>query len=85
MTEENSIENIERSNLLAAIDLGSNSFHMVICAADKDGTLKVIDKEKEMVRLRGGLDEQGRLDSEVAARAYNCLKRFGDRLQYFKP
>ena len=85
MTEKTGIENIERSDLLAAVDLGSNSFHMIICAADRDGTLKVIDKEKEMVRLRGGLDEQGRLDPEVAARAFNCLKRFGDRLQYFKP
>ena len=85
MIEKKGAENIERSDLLAAVDLGSNSFHMIICSADKDGTLKVIDKEKEMVRLRGGLDARGRLDAEVAARALNCLKRFGDRLRYFKP
>jgi exopolyphosphatase/guanosine-5'-triphosphate,3'-diphosphate pyrophosphatase len=57
---------------------------MVICEADQDGTLKVIDKEKEMVRLRGGLDRYGRLDSIVEERAYECLKRFGDRLRHFK-
>ncbi len=75
---------MESSNLLAAVDLGSNSFHMVICEADQDGTLKVIDKEKEMVRLRGGLDRFGRLDPIVEERAYECLKRFGDRLRHFK-
>ena len=75
---------MESSNLLAAVDLGSNSFHMVICEADQDGTLKVIDKEKEMVRLREGLDRNGRLDPIVEERAYNCLKRFGDRLKHFK-
>ena len=65
---------MESSNLLAAVDLGSNSFHMVICEADQDGTLKVIDKEKEMVRLRGGLDRFGRLDPIVEERANECLK-----------
>ena len=75
---------MESSNLLAAVDLGSNSFHMVICEADQDGTLKVIDKEKEMVRLRGGLDRNGQLDSAVEERAFGCLKRFGDRLKHFK-
>lgn len=76
---------MERSNLLAAVDLGSNSFHMIICEADEDGNLKVIDKEKEMVRLRGGLDSHGHLDPVVEERAYSCLQRFGDRLRHFKP
>ncbi|MGB1310739.1 MAG: exopolyphosphatase [Leucothrix sp.] len=76
---------MQRSNLLAAVDLGSNSFHMIICEADKEGNLKVIDKEKEMVRLRGGLDRQGRLDPMVSERAFKCLQRFGDRLKHFKP
>ena len=85
MTQLTGIKTMERSDLLAAIDLGSNSFHMIICQADKDGNLKVIDKEKEMVRLRGGLDSRGQLDPAVEERAYSCLKRFGDRLQNFKP
>ncbi len=75
---------MESSDLLAAVDLGSNSFHMIICEADKDGTLKVIDKEKEMVRLRGGLDSAGGLDPVVEKRAFDCLQRFGDRLKHFK-
>jgi len=75
---------MEHSDLLAAVDLGSNSFHMIICKANEDGSIKVIDKEKEMVRLRGGLDSQGRLDPAVEKRAYDCLQRFGDRLRHFK-
>ena len=76
---------METSNLLAAVDLGSNSFHMVICEVIHDGSLKIIDKEKEMVRLRGGLNRYGQLEPQVAERAYRCLERFGDRLRHFKP
>jgi len=39
---------------LAAIDLGSNSFHMVV-ARIEDGHVHILDRLKEMVRLRGGL------------------------------
>ncbi len=42
---------------LAAIDLGSNSFHMVV-ARIEDGHIHILDKLKEMVRLGAGLDEQ---------------------------
>ena len=85
MNADNDRVAAEKSDLLAAVDLGSNSFHMIICEADSSGNLKVIDKEKEMVRLRGGLDNQGRLDPIVEASAFSCLNRFGDRLQHFKP
>jgi len=62
--------------LLAAVDLGSNSFHMVV-ARYIHGQLTVIDRLRESVRLGSGLDEEGRLDREVAARALACLERFG--------
>ena len=48
----------------AAIDLGSNSFHMLV-ARREHGELRVLDRIKEMVRLGGGLDEKGHLDPEV--------------------
>lgn len=64
----------------AAIDLGSNSFHMVV-AEVVDTRLKVIDKMREMVRLAGGLDERNRLREDVMARAIDCLRRFGQRLR----
>ena len=68
------------SETAAAIDLGSNSFHMVV-AEVSDGRLKVIDKIREMVRLAGGLDEKNRLNEEVTLRAVECLRRFGQRLR----
>jgi len=39
----------------AAIDLGSNSFHMIVARAG-DGTLQVVDRLREMVQLAAGLD-----------------------------
>ena len=70
----------ERSNTYAAVDLGSNSFHLLV-ARREHGELRVIDRIKEMVRLGGGLDETGLLDPEVQDRAFACLARFGQRLR----
>ena len=64
---------------VAAIDLGSNSFHMVI-AQIKNGQLKIIDRLREPVRLADGLDEWQRLGEEAQLRALSCLERFGQRL-----
>lgn len=65
---------------IAAVDLGSNSFHMVI-ARYQDGQLQVIDKIKEMVRLAAGLEDDSTLSQEARERALLCLQRFGERLQ----
>lgn len=64
----------------AAVDLGSNSFHLLI-ARREHGELRVLDRIREMVRLRGGLDHEGNLDQEVQQRALACLSRFGQRLR----
>jgi len=66
--------------VIAAVDLGSNSFHMVV-ARYSHGQLVIIDRLREMVRLAAGVGEDGRLDKEVAARALACLERFGQRLR----
>ncbi|MEM6707837.1 MAG: Ppx/GppA phosphatase family protein [Pseudomonadota bacterium] len=63
----------------AAIDLGSNSFHMIV-AAHRAGRLQIIDKLKEMVRLADGLNDKGRIAKPVMERALGCLERFGQRL-----
>jgi exopolyphosphatase/guanosine-5'-triphosphate,3'-diphosphate pyrophosphatase len=68
------------TDTVAAIDLGSNSFHMIV-ARIQDGHLHVIDRLKEMVRLGEGLTEDGDLVPEVAERALACLERFGQRLR----
>jgi len=65
--------------VFAAVDLGSNSFHMLVARAEH-GEMRVIDRIKEMVRLRGGLDENGNLDLATRENALMCLARFGQRL-----
>jgi len=67
-------------DILAAVDLGSNSFHMVV-ARYTHGQLVIIDRLREMVRLAAGVVENGRIDKEAAARALACLQRFGQRLR----
>jgi exopolyphosphatase / guanosine-5'-triphosphate,3'-diphosphate pyrophosphatase len=67
-------------DVFAAVDLGSNSFHMVV-ARYSHGQLVIIDRLREMVRLAAGVAENGRIDKDVAARALACLQRFGQRLR----
>ena len=67
-------------DVIAAVDLGSNSFHMVV-ARYSHGQLVILDRLREMVRLAAGLDEQGRLTREAIDRAIACLERFGQRLR----
>ncbi len=71
-------------SLLATVDLGSNSFHMVV-AREEFGQLVIIDRLKEMARLSGGLDEEGWLDEASQVRALECLSRFGQRLRGIPP
>jgi exopolyphosphatase/guanosine-5'-triphosphate,3'-diphosphate pyrophosphatase len=67
-------------DLLAAVDLGSNSFHMVVSSYVL-GQLRIVDRIKETVRLAEGLDAKGGLDPKVRDRALECLARFGQRLR----
>ena len=71
---------LQDGDLLAAIDLGSNSFHMVI-ARYLLGQLRVVDRLRETVRMADGLDDKGGLSDEALARALECLARFGQRLR----
>jgi exopolyphosphatase/guanosine-5'-triphosphate,3'-diphosphate pyrophosphatase len=70
----------ERSDTYAAVDLGSNSFHLLVARRDH-GELRVLDRIKDMVRLGGGLDADGHLDPVVQDRAFASLARFGQRLR----
>jgi exopolyphosphatase/guanosine-5'-triphosphate,3'-diphosphate pyrophosphatase len=65
---------------MAAVDLGSNSFHMVVARASHGQPL-VLDRLREMVRLASGLNPHGYLDSASQERALACLRRFGQRLR----
>ncbi|MFP4155933.1 MAG: exopolyphosphatase [Halothiobacillaceae bacterium] len=75
---------MENDQLVASVDLGSNSFHMLV-ARIHAGQVQVVDRMKEMVRLAGGLDEDGRLTEASMERALDCLRRFGQRLRDMPP
>jgi exopolyphosphatase/guanosine-5'-triphosphate,3'-diphosphate pyrophosphatase len=71
-------------HLYAAVDLGSNSFHMLV-ARREHGELRVIDRIREMVRIAGGLNATGKLDAATRDGALECLARFGQRLADLPP
>ena len=73
-----------RSQEVAAVDLGSNSFHMMV-ARSVGHELQIIDRLREPVRLAGGLDKDKRLRPDAALRALACLQRFGQRLRGIPP
>ena len=64
----------------AAIDLGSNSFHLVVVREEEHG-LHVIDRQREMVRLASGLNKNNKITAVASQRALDCLARFGERLR----
>jgi len=66
--------------MLAAIDLGSNSFHMLV-ARVMGGQPVVIDRLREPVQLASGLDAENRLGRKARQRALECLDRFAERLR----
>lgn len=68
------------AEVMAAVDLGSNSFHMVV-ARNQHGEPSIVDRLREMVRLASGLDDTGVLDDASQERALACLRRFGQRLR----
>ena len=68
------------SPLYAAIDLGSNSFHMLV-VRHIDGSVQTMAKIKRKVRLAAGLDENNALSLEAMQRGWDCLSLFAERLQ----
>lgn len=69
---------------IAAIDLGSNSFHMIVARTEGDH-FQVFDRMREMVRLAAGLNADNELTDEAVARALACLSRFGERVTDLPP
>lgn len=66
--------------VIAAVDLGSNSFHMIVGEL-RFGQLTIIDRLRETVRLSEGLTRNGNLTPAARQRALECLSRFGERLR----
>jgi exopolyphosphatase/guanosine-5'-triphosphate,3'-diphosphate pyrophosphatase len=72
------------SDHLAAVDLGSNSFHLVV-ASLVGGELRIVDRRRERVALAAGLDARKLLNAETQERSLACLERFGERLRGMPP
>lgn len=69
----------QKQDFFAAIDLGSNSFHMVVARLINE-RLEIVDRLREMVRLADGLDKGNCIQPHTQQRAQECLKRFSQRL-----
>ena len=72
--------NNRKTSHIAAIDLGSNSFHMIVARWD-NGQLTLLDRLSEPVRLGFGLQEDLSLSDDARDRALACLERFGECLR----
>ena len=73
-----------RGPVIAAVDLGSNSFHLVIAKVE-NGEPVVVDKLREMLRFGSGLDHKLHIRPIAAKAALACLRRFGQRLALWRP
>ena len=69
-----------RHDTLAAVDLGSNSFHLLV-GRIVDGQIYPLDTLREQIQLGAGLTEDKRLDRAAQARALEVLARFRERLR----
>ncbi len=67
-------------SLYAAIDLGSNSFHLIVIKKTEQ-QIQIIDSHKEMIRLRSGLDQDGYLTDKAINTGIDCLQKFGQLLK----
>ena len=75
---------LREGELMAAIDIGSNSFHMVV-ARSVLGQLRIVDRLRETVRIATGLRANGDLEPAARERALACLARFGERIHSLPP
>lgn len=83
----------DRDQTYAALDLGSNSFHLLVAhyhespagraaGASEGGRLQVVDRHRETVRLAEGLDGNNAITAAASARALACLERLGQRIRH---
>lgn len=68
------------TSLYAAIDLGSNSFHMLV-VREVAGSIQTLTRIKRKVRLAAGLNSDNSLSAEAMERGWQCLRLFAERLQ----
>ncbi|MBU2870063.1 Ppx/GppA phosphatase family protein [Colwellia sp. E2M01] len=75
LATENDTDFTSSARHLVAVDLGSNSFHLIV-AREQDGCLQILQQQKQAIGLAAGLDEYNCLTQEVIDKAVNCLREF---------
>jgi exopolyphosphatase/guanosine-5'-triphosphate,3'-diphosphate pyrophosphatase len=71
--------------IVAALDLGSNSFLCLLAKSDSENNFSTISDHVEIVRLGKNLEQKGEFDSESLQRAQNTLERFKKQIETVKP
>lgn len=72
------------SKIVATVDLGSNSFHMLISEIKPDGEVVTLSKQKQKVQLRAGLNNNLTISKGAQERAIECLEFFAQEIQKYK-
>ena len=78
------MKSMSSTSLYAAIDLGSNSFHMLV-VREVAGSIQTLSRIKRKVRLAAGLNSDNTLSAEAMERCWQCLRLFAERLQDIPP
>src|ERR1700761_6031855 len=79
---------VKNAKLLASVDLGSNSFRLIVGRVEESAAgsqIYPVDALREPVRLAAGLSRDKYLDRPAQLRGWEALKRFGERLRDFHP
>jgi exopolyphosphatase/guanosine-5'-triphosphate,3'-diphosphate pyrophosphatase len=69
---------------IAAIDMGTNSFHLIIVEVKKEGTFKIVDREREVIRLGSHKDGFKIISEGEIEKAIDILRDFGKIAQFYK-
>jgi exopolyphosphatase / guanosine-5'-triphosphate,3'-diphosphate pyrophosphatase len=85
---QSSLRNESEPKLIASVDLGSNSFRMVVAQILETPSgfqLRPVDTLRDPIKLAAGLDAEKNLDADAFSRGLSSIRRFGERLRSFSP
>ena len=77
--EQKNRNGVDNQSLVAAIDLGSNSFHMIVARVEQD-EIRPLDRLGKKVQLAAGLTEDNSISDEAMKRGLDCLAEFAQYL-----
>ncbi|HMY35340.1 MAG TPA: exopolyphosphatase, partial [bacterium] len=69
---------------IAAIDIGTNSFHLIVVELLGNGKYRIVDREKENVRLGSGSSDMKMIVPDAIERGVTALKRFSEIAKVYK-